>query len=218
MLPLAGILALGGCGKELTAGGLDEGEVSAVATDEPQTTSATASEAPSSGFSRGPDGSFSAASSTPQAQESAAVQGVIGLTAAVSLLSESGMVVPVTDGAAAVEVPIGGAGRVVLGRDRILEGDYPTVRITFTRVVADVQGLVIAGALFTGRVTVELGGAPLVVDFPAPVQVREETPSTVILRLQSQEWLALAQLTGSVPPGASVQAAAFRAAIEVDVE
>lgn len=204
LLPLLGVMALGGCGKELTAGGLHEGEVSAVATDQ---------DAGASGarYALVPDAGARTAGL-------AAVEGVVGVRVAVSLVGESGALVPITDGAVVAQVGIGSSARVPLGDDSVPEGIYPAVRLTFTEVLAQVQGLPLAGSLFTGAVAVDLGGGVVEVDVPVTVTVRAQARSTVVLRLNSAAWLSLAQLVPSVPPSARVTAAAFRQAIALTVE
>lgn len=200
---LLGALVLGGCGRELTAGGFREGEVSAAATDESGPSAAR--------FDRAGDGSESQASV-------AGVNGSVGLAASVSLVAESGAVVPITDGSALADVVIGSSERVVLGLASVPEGDYPSVRITFTEVGAEVQGLLLVGISFTGTVSVDLGTGPLVVDVQVPVTVREGDPSTVIVDLNTESWLSLATPHPTVPPSATVTADAFRNGIAVTVE
>ncbi|MQA92006.1 MAG: hypothetical protein GEU90_17580 [Gemmatimonas sp.] len=202
MLPLLAALALGGCSKELTAGGF--GEVSTVATDEDNNPS-TARYALLPGVGE-------------QSVPLATVEGAVEMSMDVSLVSESGVALPITGGAAAVEVEIGTSARVPLGTEVVPVGLYPAVRLSFHEVGAEVQGLVLGGTVFAGTVTVDLGQDGLEVEFPVPVNVREDEDATVVLHLHSMTWLSLAQLLSSIPPGAVVSSDAFREAIEVTAE
>jgi hypothetical protein len=198
-VPLAlGALVLAGCGKELTAGGLREGEVSAVATD------------------AGP----AAARRTIAGNDVAAAvaQGTIRFTAQVELVTLFGRTEPITAGPVAAQVPIGSTGRVLLGRDSVPEGDYAFVRVSFWSVAADVQGLPLGGGtVFSGTATVNLV-PPLVQLVPIAVTVRPGVPVAVVLRLNSGAWLPLAQPLPGLPGSVVVDATAFDRAVEIAVE
>lgn len=204
MLPLLCLLAVGGCGKELTAGGQREGEVSAVATD-------TDAGASSARYTLIPGGAV-------QPAAVADVEGIVGMDVAVALVAASGGLVPITDGTVEAEVAVGTSSRVPLSSRAVIEGVYPTVRVTFEEVVAQVEGLSLNGTAFQGTVAVDLGGEPLTVDVHLPVTVREDARSTVVLQLHSLDWLAFAEILPIVGVDAVVSASAFRQAIEVTVE
>lgn len=204
VLPLLGLLALGGCGKELTAGGQREGEVSAVATDRD-------AGAASARYALVPSGGV-----RPAAVADA--EGFVELEVAVALVDASGGLVPITDGTVEAEVAIGTSSRVPLSSRAVLEGVYPTIRVTFEEVVAQVEGLLLNGTAVDGTVAVDLGGEPLTVDVALPVTVREDARSTVILQLHSLDWLAFAEILPVIGADAVVSASAFRQAIEVTVE
>lgn len=189
---------LGGCGAELLAGGQREGEVSALATD--------GSGGPSAARAGG--GGYSAS----LARTAAAIpEGSLELTAAVTLIGEDGEEAPVTDGAVAARLRLAAADTVPLGTEEVPEGEYTRARVVFSRVQAEVTGgLSIGGVPILGAVAVEIGSAPLVVEAPVQVLVREDDPALLVVDLNVAAWIAAADpLTRRVP------AAALRSAVEI---
>lgn len=193
---LAGAV-LSGCGAELLAGGQREGEVSAVATD--------GSGAPSSART---DGS---GLSPSLARQGTALAGSLDLAVAVTLIAEDGEEEPITNGEVTARLRLAAADTVPLGRQEVPEGSYTRVRLAFSRVEAEVtEGLLIGGIPLLGRVAVEIGDGPLVMEVPVRVVVREEVPSTLVVDLRAAAWLGATD-----PLTRRIAAAEFRSAVEV---
>jgi hypothetical protein len=194
LIPLLALLALaGGCGKDLVAGGYTA--VGAVATDDAQGEGASAAR-----LSRSDAGAAGAA----------APQGTLEVQVAVALIDSRGDAWPVTTGSSTARLRIAASDSVVLGESRLESGSYTRVRLTFTRVRAEVTGgLSIGGVSLLGTVEVAIGAEPLVVELPLPLTLAGE-PRTLVVDLNSPTWLAAAS-----PLSRQVPAAAFRGAVEV---
>ncbi|MEX2582037.1 MAG: hypothetical protein WD766_02115 [Gemmatimonadota bacterium] len=202
ILPPALMLVLGGCSKELTAGGLREGEVSAAATDQEGASSARYSLAPGRGS---------------QVESAGVLSGSVDMRISVTVIDEEGREVPVTEGVVGASVPIGTSELVPLGTTQMEVGFYTTVRLRFEEVFAQVNGLDLAGGPFSGTVEVGLGNEGLVIDFEGGLEVREEG-SLVVVALRSSEWLGSAEIvSGAIPPRMTVSATDFASAVLVDV-
>lgn len=196
VLILAALVASSaGCSKELLAGG-ERGEVTTTMNDGPGSSSARSDGAPSTRLLR----SVLPAGTGPQGTVQAAVQ--------VALVEEGGgadVIVP--DGAATVR--IGDSEGAVLGTDdSVYVGLYPTARVTFSSVTADITG----GLPIIGRVTVQLT-APVTIEAPVALTVEAGSKHRVIIDLNASTWLAAVD-----PVTLTVPAAAFRSALEVRTE
>lgn len=194
---VAALLLLGGaaCGGEVVGGG-QTGEVETVAT---------------SG-----DGTGARASATPvpgAAATQAGPAGSVEFTAAVALLRAGSGGEEVLTGGATTRVALGGADSARVALRDVPAGTYDRVRVSFSRVTADVAGgLVIGGVSVTGTVNVALAPQPLVVERPLSVVVREGERRRVTIDLRGAAWLGATN-----PATRLVPAAAFRDAVAVGV-
>lgn len=202
-----GVLALvafmassAGCSKELMAGG-QRGEVTTTMNDEPGSAAARSDGAASSHLLRSvlPAGT--------------GLQGTVQAEVQVALLDEGGRAdVIAPDGAATVR--IGASDGPEIGKDSVYVGLYPTVRVTFSSVTADITGgLLGAGGLpILGRVTVQLT-TPVTIDAPVALTVEARSEHEVVIDLNASTWLAAVD-----PATLTVPASAFRGALEVRAE
>lgn len=206
VLTLLGIMIVSGCGAELLAGGQREGEVSAVATDAPERHSTTR-------MSRAGDPAPREVASARPLEDAVPLEGTLDATASVVLIAEDGEEVPVTIGAVDVQLRLAASDTMPLGRRSIAAGNYVRARVVLSRLEADVMsGLLVGGVPILGRVLVEIGPEPLVVEEPVQVAVRENEPLLLVLNLNSTRWLdAVDPRSLRVAPGD------VRGAVEIDV-
>lgn len=187
---------LSACGVELV-GGAERGEVEATMTDDPSSDQPSPSRAPAPSMSRAPAVS----------EQIVPIEGTVSADLAVALVA-AGEATQVTSGTVTGQVRIASSDRDVLGNRRVVVDVYPTVRLTFTRIEAQVETGV-GGPL---SVEVDMRGSPLVIDAPVQVEVREEGVATIEVDLNAAVWLALADpVTGLVPRAAFASAIAVRA-------
>ena len=192
---LAAITALPACSGELVGGGARDAD--AYATGDGTGSGGSPSLAPSYAVSPGGGVVFQASGIT----------GTIGFDARVSL-TRPGSVEPVATAQGAV-VPANSSDTVRLGGSKIDEGAYPTARVVFTRVTANVTGgLVIGGTGLTGRIDVAIADSVVVT---APVNIAAGGADVELLvDLDASVWLAAAN-----PVTRTVSASAFQAAVKV---
>jgi hypothetical protein len=192
MLLLPGLT---GCGVELV-GGAERGEVETTMTDDPSSNEPSPSRSPAPSMSRAPEVS----------EQVVAIEGTVSADLAVALVA-GGEATQVTSGTVTGQVRIASTDRDALGTRRVVEGVYPTVRLTFTRIEAQVE----TGVGAPLSVEVDMRGSPLVIEAPVPVEVREEDVATVEVDLNAAVWLAFADpVTGLVPRSAFASAIAVR--------
>lgn len=197
--PLALLLALGGCGQELTAGG-QRGEVDAVVTD-----SDAAPPASRSASGGGPAFSFSRVVTVPT--------GTVTVEGSVELLDAAGDGTPLAGGDGEASVTIGAPGSDVLATDSVPAVRYPRVRITFTRVEASVTGGLLSGSVGV-PVTVQVDlPQPRAVERSVELMVRDEGEHRLAIDLNAATWLAAVD-----PVTGLVSATDFAAAVAVRVE
>ena len=198
LAPLALLLALAGCGQELTAGGQREGEVSAVLIDDP------GAPAPN----RSPTRS-GASFSTSRAR---IPTGTVNVQATVTLVSERGGAQELVTQAGGGTVDLGSTSKTLLARADISSIRYTLARVEFTRVQANVTGGLLVGGLdLTGAVSVALP-QPVVVEKAIDLTVVEEGHHELEIDLNAEKWLvAIDPLTRTVP------SAAFRTAVTMEV-
>ncbi|MBW3628403.1 MAG: hypothetical protein KY464_03815 [Gemmatimonadetes bacterium] len=197
ILPLALAVMLAGCGQELTAGGLTEGEVAAVVTDDPGGASANRLSGGGPRFSL-------ASGATPVVP-----QGRVEVEGSVAIVREDGTEVRLSPATARAEVRIASAEVDTLARDSALAARYTRARLTFTRVQANVtSGLTLGlGVPFTGLVRVDLPTA-LVVERLIDLRVVAGREHELVIDLNAADWLVLASPLGTVSRdafGAKVQ-------------
>lgn len=202
VLVLAALVAASSaCGKELMAGG-QRGEVTTTMSDGPDGTAARSDRVPSSHALR----TVLPAGTGPQGTVEAEVR--------VALVDGSGRVDVIAPGGAAT-VRIGDAAGAVLGTDdSVSVGLYPTARVTFSSVTADVTGglLGVGGLPVLGRVSVQLT-APVTIDVPVALAVEADSEHRVVVDLNASAWLAAVD-----PVTLTVPASAFRGALAVRAE
>jgi hypothetical protein len=199
-LPLL-LLMTAACGKEVVVGGVRDKEVEAYATgDGTQEDGANGSHAPL--LSLAPAGGPAAAHIAGR------VQGTISFDALVEVVTSSGEAVRVGN-AQSVVVRSDGHDTVLVARADVLERQYTTVRVTFTRVTANVvSGLVIGGTNITGQVNVEVPARGIVVERQVPLGGPEEDVQ-VLIDLDASEWL-FATVNRIVPAATFEQAVKIR--------
>jgi hypothetical protein len=193
-MALAAVVALGGCGKDLVAGGARDVEVHATGDATPQ-------------GSPGAARMSLAAADGPRSLGAAAAQGTIAFDARVSLVS-SARVEEVNRAPASASVRIEGRDTVRLTRGEVRRESYDRVRIVFTRVEADVaSGLVIGGVTITGRVAVAIAPADSIV-VERPVSLGGEDDNVrLLVDLDASAWLASTNVVTRIVPAAAFQSA-----------
>lgn len=192
---LAAITVLPACSGELVGGGARDAD--AYATGDGTGPGGSPSLAPRQAISPGGGVVFQASGIT----------GTIGFDARVSL-ARLGSVEPVATAEGAV-VPANASDTVRLGGSELDEGAFPTARVVFTRVTANVTGgLVIGGTGLTGRVDVAIADS-VVVEVPVNVSAGSGDVE-LLVDLDASAWLAAAN-----PLTRTVSAAAFQAAVKV---
>lgn len=192
---------LSGCGVELV-GGEETGTSEAVMTDDAGTEQAAADRTDGMSMSRSASGSAQIVD----------IEGSVSADVSVALMTPGGSERPITTGDVTGSVRIGSVDRFLLGRRKVETGRHPSVRVTFTRVQAQLETAVLGpgGLALPLAIEVDLSGQPLVVEVPLEVVIREDETTTVEIDLNAAAWLILADpSTGLVPR------AAFASAVEV---
>jgi hypothetical protein len=106
-------------------------------------------------------------------------------------------------------VAANGSDTVQVASATVASVDYPTARVTFTRVQANVtSGLDIGGINVTGQVNVALGDS-VVVEMPVDLGDEDED-ATVLIDLDASAWL-----TAANPVTRVVSSSAFAAAVKL---
>lgn len=200
LLALLLLSGAAGCGKEVLVGGQKDVE-----------TRATGDGTPESGSpSRAPAYALAPADGPVTTHIAGRAQGTITFDAAVELISTSGAAED-AGGPASATVRIDGHDSVFVARGSVPRDQYATVRVTFTRVTANVTGgLVIGGINVTGQVSVLIapGGSVVVerqVDLGAPDEDVE-----LLVDLDASAWLSATN-----PATRIVAASAFQNAVKV---
>lgn len=191
---LAAMLVLAGCTGELVGGGQRDVEVTATGDG---TGGGSPSLAPRYAVAEGRGPAFQANG----------ISGTIRFDLAVSLMRNGASEWLAT----AANLPVAANGRdtVLVTSGSVFQVPYPTVRVTFTRVQANVtNGLAIGGVTLTGQVNVAIADS-VVVEVPLDAGETDED-IRLLIDLDASAWLAAANpLTRVVP------AEAFRAAVKV---
>ena len=200
---LAFLLLLGaaGCGKEVVVGGQKDVDTYATADGTPEG-GASASRAPA----------LSVAPAGPLATHIAGrAQGTVSFDARVALVSVAGARAEINRTPITTALRIDGHDTTFVASSRVPEDSYVGVRVTFTRVMANVtSGLTIGGANVTGAVSVNIApGDSVVVERqvalgPGDADVR------VLVDLDASAWLSTAS-----PVTRLVPASAFQGAVKV---
>lgn len=197
-------LAAAGCAGDVTAGGMKEVEVYAASQGGP---GASASGAPNAAA---PALELPLAAAAPS-QAALTPTGTLTVVATVELIDPQGGAVPVTTGTT-TQLRVERADSVLVERRRVPPVVYPTARITFTQVRADIEGgLVIGGVPRPGLIQVQIPPGGIVVEVPVDLSVPQRR-DRLVLDLNALEWLVQADVTTGL-----VGAAAFRAAVRVRV-
>jgi len=213
---LASILLItaGGCGGNLTSGGLAEVEVFVAGDDVPD----GAQGAPAGAAHPDPPTMWAAADAVAVSQDfstpNSRVQGTVTAGLQLFLLGPNREWVEVTDGPQEITVDLRSSGENRLARRSVSAGRYIRVRTVLRRVEAQVLGgLVIDGLPFLGPVRVELGsGEGLILEEPTFLELREGEEERLVVALNSQLWLRL--VARSLGEG-RVQGQALRQAVRV---
>jgi len=200
-LLLALLLGLGGCGGNLTSGGLSDVEVF-VSGNDPDAASAM------------PGGMPAAEAGVVALQPGPPlILGTVTATLRVELLRSDGQWVEVTNGPQTVTVGLAGTGRSLVAARPLAAGRYIGARTTFLRVEANVEGgLVVDGEGITGTIPVELPAAGLPVEEGLFLALKEGDPARLMVALNSQLWLRLV-----ITPLRRVPERVFRQAVRVRV-
>ncbi len=196
------LAAAAGCGKEVVVGGQRDKEVEVYVTGD-------GTQPDSAGASRAPLLSPLAPAGGPAAVHIAGlVQGTISFDALVEVVTASGQAARVGN-AQSIVVRSDGHDTVLVARADVLEEQYTTVRVTFTRVTASVaSGLVIGGVSITGQVNVEIPAHGVVVEREVPLGGPEDDVQ-VLVDLNASDFL-FATLDRIVPTASFEQAVTIR--------
>jgi len=198
VLPL--LVWLGGCGGNLTSGGLSEVEVF-VSGNDPEASLAPA---------RVPPAEVGLVALQPGPPP---IVGTVTATLRVELLRNDRQWVEITDGPQTVTAGLSGTARSLLAARPLEAGRYIGVRTTFLRVEANVEGgLVVDGANVIGTIPVELPSAGLPVEEGLFLALDEGDPGRLMVALNSQLWLRLV-----ITPIRRVPQSIFRQAVRVRV-
>ncbi len=191
------------CGGEVVGGGFD-GEVRTFATGDGN---------PPASSSLAPAAAEPTAAVAEQ-QIGIVPTGTISFDAAVTLVSQAGQEVPLTQGTTTAVVRIEGTDTALVAQQGVRAGSYTLVRVVFTRVTAEVTGgLVIGGVPLLGPVTVAIGtGGSVVVERPIQLTIEPLTSHSLLINLRASAWLPATNLLARTVP-----AAAFANAVEVRV-
>ena len=194
------LLGTAGCGKELVVGGQKEVETHATGDGTPEG-AASASRAPA--LALAPAGGPLATHIAGRAQ------GTVTFDATVEVIAAPGGAQP-AGGSAGEVVRLDGHDTTLVARVRVPEGSYTAVRVTFTRVTANVtSGLVIGGINLTGQVNVAAPAGGIVVERPVSLGGPEEDVR-VLIDLDASAWLLAA-----TPATRVVAATAFQNAVKI---
>jgi hypothetical protein len=187
------------CGN-LTAGGF--GEVSVGVSGD-----AESGAAPVTGPAASP------AAAGPLARTSHALEGEIEVELSLHLVSETGGVIQLGVGDLEIEVELSGESETdAIDRQLIPVGRYPELRLTFSEIEVQVQGLVVDG-IPVPTVSVEIDDPPLVVTRPIGLEVLEGDGVRLVVDLNAPTWVGLVN-----PLTLTVDAAAVAALIDVAVD
>lgn len=215
-LPLAALLALSGCGVELTGGG-ERGETEVVMTDSPGPDGGSTSYAPSRSVAPDDanDGSAGVSRDLAPTSKAAIVTGTLDVTASAALLTPDGLPVRLTAGNTSVELGLAASDSVRLALRTLSEATFPVVRLTFTAIEATLQAPILtnSGTSLEGTISVDLSDGPLTIDVPQTVVIRDEERAVIVVDLNAALWLAFAD-----PITRSVASDIFRAVVAVEVE
>jgi hypothetical protein len=140
-------------------------------------------------------------------------QGTVEAELQVALVDESGRSDVIAPSGAAT-VQIGASAGPEIGRDSVYVGLYPSARVTFSSISANVTGGLpgVGGLPISGRVTVQLT-TPVTVEVPVALTVESGSEHEVIIDLNASTWLAAVD-----PATLTVPASAFRGALGVRAE
>jgi hypothetical protein len=197
LAPLALLVALAGCGQELTAGG-QHGDVDAVVTDDPAS--------PSPSLSPEPGG--------PRLSRSLALvpMGTVTLVGSVTLVTDQGNPEPLSQAAQTASLSIGSAGTTSLAQADVPAVNYIVARILFTKVEANVTGgLLLPGGIdLRGTVTVDLS-EPVTVERRIALRVLDSGQHTLTIDVNAATWLvAVNPLTRTIPSAVFASAVTVR--------
>ncbi len=195
-------LAAGGCGKDVVVGGQKDVEASATGDATPE--GGSPSRQSGAAFSLAPDG--------PRLDHAPGrAQGTLTADVQVELVA-SGATFALNDAPTRVTMQIDGDDSVRVALRGAPEVAYTGVRLTFTRVQAEVaSGLVIGGVSVTGTVSVAIAGSVVVErSVPMPEATRDYA---VLIDLDASAWLSAAN-----PASRIVTAAAFSNAVKVTAQ
>ena len=189
-------LAAGGCGKDVVVGGQKDVEANATGDATPEGGSP----------SRQPGPAFSLLDHAP-----GRAQGTITADVRVVLLA-SGGTFALNDAPTRVTMQIDGDDSVRVVARSVPQAAYTGVRLTFTRVQANVlSGLVIGGVNVTGSVSVAIDGS-LVVERPVSM-LDADADYEMLIDLDASAWLPATNPVSRIVP-----AAAFSNAVKVTAQ
>jgi hypothetical protein len=192
LAPLALLLALAGCGQELTAGG-QKGDVDVDVTDDPGSPPAANPDlAPARGAPR------------LALRSALAPSGTVAVEGRVSLVTTDGRTIALPAGAGVV-VTLSSTEEARLTRGSVSAVAYQAARITFTKLEANVTGgLSVGGVNLLGTVRVDLA-QPLVIEAPIALTVRANGQHQVEIDLNAETWLLAANPVTRVVPAAALR-------------
>jgi hypothetical protein len=177
-LALLLMATLAGCGKELVVGGYKHVDGNATGDGTPEGGSPVRTPA------------YDRMASTGPYAVAGRAQGTIAFTSRVTLRTADGRSAPLNTSATTTTVRIDGGDTVHVVSADVPAGSYPSVRVTFTGVQANVTGgLTVGGVAFTGLATVALlPGDSIVVE--RAVNLGGSTTSTrLLIDLDASAWL-----------------------------
>jgi|GEM_PF-3032952 len=196
------LMGTAGCGKEVVVGGVRDKEVETYATGDGTPEDST-------GASRLALHSLAPGGGPASALVAGRVQGTISFDALVELVTPAGEAA-FAGNAQSVMVRSDGGDTAFVARADVLEAQYTTVRVTFTRVSVNVtSGLTIGGINVTGVVNVDVPQRGVVVERQVPLGGPEEDVQ-LLIDLDASDWL-FATLNRIVPTTAFQQAVKIRA-------
>jgi len=187
------LLGTAGCGKELVVGGQKEVETHATGDGTPEG---------AVGASRAPALALAPADGPLTTHIAGRAQGTVSFDATVEVIATPGGS-ELAGSALNTTVRLDGHDTTLVARGRVPEGSYTAVRVTFTRVTANVTSGPVIGGI---NVVVPAGG--IVVERPVSLGGPEEDVR-VLLDLDASAWLFAAT------PATGVAAAAFQNAVKI---
>lgn len=186
---LAATMMMGGCSGELVGGG--QRDVDAQATGD-GTANGSPSLAPR----------YSVAEGSGPAFQANGISGTITFDATVTL-KRGGSAELIGRGESKV-VSVNGRDTVQVAAASVARVTYPTARVTFTRVQANVtSGLSIGGVSLTGQVNVAIADS-VVVEMPVDLGDADDD-ATLLIDLDASAWLAAANPVTRIVPAAAFQ-------------